>query len=222
MKKVFSNPRNVFLEEGRCDGVLCRYCIFGKKQQCYSSWLKRISDFDEAHRSRFDHKHDELVVYICLTFFRVKSRRVRQRLTEDMHNNRTLGHKASCHKSFQARLQLLLSRPLDSALMHSINKDVSPIAIDTMAFGLPIRHGRTLPFLRNDTEYGKLFFCVTGCFPRHSQNEPNDSPLQICTAEQMHFSNAKKNQTTCSFQIGPNNPTRENLSLNRLFSQIGQ
>lgn len=79
MKKVFSNPRNVFLEEGRCDGVLCRYCIFGKKQQCYSSWLKRISDFDEAHRSRFDHKHDELVVYICRTFFRVKSRRVRQR-----------------------------------------------------------------------------------------------------------------------------------------------
>ena len=36
------------------------------------------------------------------------------------------------------------------------------------------------------------FFGVTGCFPRHSQNEPNDSPLQICTAGQMHFSNEKK------------------------------
>ena len=199
---MFSISRNVFLEEGRCDGGLCRYWICGKKQQCYSSWLKRISDLNEAHRSRFDHKHDELVVYICLTFFRVKSRRVRQRLTEDMHNNRTLGHKASCHKSFQARLQLLLSRPLDSALMHSINKNVSPIAIDTMTFGQPILHGRTLPFLRNDTEYEKLvFFCVTGCFPWHSQNEPNDSPLQICTAGQMHFSNEKKFKQHVVFKL---------------------
>ena len=98
MKKVFSNPLNVFLEEGRCDDGLCRYWICGKEQQCYNSWLKRISDFDEAHRSRFDNKHDELVEYICLTFFRVKSRRVRQRLTEDMHNNTTLGHKAATNR----------------------------------------------------------------------------------------------------------------------------
>ena len=33
---------------------------------------------------------------------------------------------------------------------------------------------------------------------------------------------SKKTQTTCSFQIGTKNPTKKELSLNRVFSQVGQ
>lgn len=68
-------------------------------------------------------------------------------------------------------------------LVQSINKNASPLAKDAMTFGLPIRG---LPFVRNDTELIK-FFCV--CLRPY--NQPYNSPLQICIAGRMHFSNQK-------------------------------
>ena len=66
-------------------------------------------------------------------------------------------------------------------------------------------------FCLNDTEYfKKKVFCVTAF------NQPYNSPLQICIAGRMHFSK-KKSQRHVLFKL-----EQKKLSLNRVFSQVGQ
>ena len=143
MEKSVLETAYYFFWEGRCDGGLCRYWIWGKEQQYYSSWLKQTKTFTRFIKVDFIiNVMSWSYIYFCLIYFRVESQLViRQRVTAEDRN------KLSATKNFWKLVCSFSKASPWTAhfLIHSINENTSPLAN-----GLLIRGP---PFLRNDSEY---------------------------------------------------------------------
>ena len=69
------------------------------------------------------------------------------------------------------------------------------------------------------TPYNSRIRCFVGYFP-HSQNQLYNSPLQICIVGRMYFAKKKTQNDMSNWNKKPDD--EKNLSLNRVFSQVGQ
>ena len=181
--------------EGRCDRGY-PYWICGKEQQYYSSWLKRtktLTRFIEA----------DFIITMMSWSYILMSHLFSCKITACKATSHWRQNKLSATRAFKLVYSFSYARPWTAHfLIHSINKTALSLATDAMAFGLPV------------TPYNSRISCFTGCFP-HSQNQPCNSPLQICIAGRMHFS---KKELKTTWQIGTKSPT--NLSLNRVFHKL--
>ena len=133
-KKVFSKPLIFFFWEGRCDGG-CRYWICGKEQKYHSSWLKRTKTL-----TRFI-EVDFIITMMSGSYT----------LMSHLFSCKITACKATSHwrqNKFSVTNVLKLVYWTAHFLIHSVNKNASPVASDAMTPGLSIRWRRITRLLR--------------------------------------------------------------------------
>ena len=132
-KKCFRN-RWFFFGGGRCDGG-CRYWICGKEQKYHSSWLKRTKTL-----TRFI-EVDFIITMMSGSYI----------LMSHLFSCKITACKATSHwrqNKLSATNVFKLVYWTAHFLIHSVNKNASPVASDAMTFGLSIRWRRITRLLR--------------------------------------------------------------------------